>query len=486
MSIDETQSMANALMAEIVDFTGICNSTVPASEASFWSELAIFLSITPVDNPSRNARAILEHLGQPWDEDFIEADGEMPTYGALEAVHQAITQQRVRDPALIADSSSEPEEEEDDTGFDELGDVNVSDSGWSLSTVVDWIRQGRLILNPEWQRSFVWKPRKQQALIESILYGLPVPSFLIYKDSTGKFFVIDGRQRLETINRFTSPPEAAGERRLRFKTFNARQEGWRPGEHLNRAANKYYQNLPDDFKAKFDTQTLRVAILDVSLDQLYQIFKRYNTGSVALNAAEIRNAVYQSSPLHELMFRLAGEHRDTSRYLDSHEERVAEDLRQIMRGKALRYGAYDFLGRFFAFKHEDTGSVAKATNSFMHKYANANAETLEKYRQDFIAAFNATVSWYENPLIEPKINGQFHAWLATIQMVASDHCLQLIKSGVTDEPSVAQFIQQNWQAFATDKVLVEKQNSTNFWKLQKLWISEIENNVRLAPAVQAI
>lgn len=486
MPNEEMQSMTGALMAEIVDFTGICNSTVPDSEEVFWSELAIFKGASPNQIAAENARTVLESLGQPWDEDFIESDGEMPTFGALEAVHQALTQQRIRDAGATIDAPSDPEEEEDDTGFEELGNVTVNDSNWNVSTVVDWIRQGRIILNPEWQRSFVWKPRKQQALIESMLYGLPVPSFLIYKNAAGKLFVIDGRQRLETISRFTSTPEAPGERRLRFKTFNARQEGWRPNEYLNPAANKYYQDLPEDLKAKFDIQTLRVAILDVNLDQLYQIFKRYNTGSVALNAAEIRNAVYQSSPLHELMFRLAGEHRDPSRYLDDQEKNVAEDLRQLMRNKALRYGAYDFIGRFFAFKHEETGSVAKATNAFMHREANSDEQELEKYRQDFMAAFNATVRWYENPLIEPKIGGQFHAWLATIQMVASDHCLDLIATGKTDDVSVAKFISENWSSFATDQVLTEKQNSTNFWKFQKLWMNAIENNVCFAPPIPAI
>jgi len=474
MPIEDQSNMRSALMAEIVDITGICNSSVPDREIEFWSEMAIWKGLSPGQSAVDNARRVIEALGESWDEDFTEDDGQTPTFGALEAVHQALRQSRSRGADNAEESASDPDEEDDDSGFEALGAVSVNDGAWNVCTVMDFIKTGRIVLNPEWQRSFVWKPKKQRALIESMLYGLPVPSFLLYKDAAGKLFVIDGRQRLETISRFTSPREARGERRIRFKTFSARQDGWKPGEHLNSAANKFYEDLPDNLKTAFDTQTLRVAILDVNLDQLYQIFKRYNTGAVALNAAELRNAVYQSTPLHEFMFRLAGEHRDPKKYKDDEEKRVAEDLRQLMRNKALRYGAYDFLGRFFAFKHESTGSVAKATNSFMHREANSTSARLETFRKEFMAAFDATVRWYDYPLSEPHDGGQFHAWLATIQMVASDHCLSLIADRVTDEATIGAFISTNWNTFASNQVLLAKQNSTNFWKFQKMWIDQIE------------
>jgi hypothetical protein len=281
------------------------------------------------------------------------------------------------------------------------------------------------------------------------------------------------RQRLETINRFMQPRPARGQPRICFRTFSPKQEGWRPGQTLNSAANKYYDNLPEKFKTVFDLTSLRIAILDVPRAALYQIFKRYNTGSVALNAAEIRNAVYQLTDVHEMMFRLGGEYLDRSKYIDDAEREVAEDLRDIMKGRKERYGAYDFIGRFFAFSYQSTGSVAKATNGFMERELRANKERIEELRQEFIAAFRSTVRWYGYALTEPKQNGLFHSFLATIQMVSTREMLLQMKAGKVSEEKIEEVVKGEWPAFA-ELVLSEKQNSTNFWRFQDEWIKKLK------------
>lgn len=469
----DTNNIRATLMSEIVDAIKICNGLLPDTDQEFWRELALCLNKSPRGKSADNARLVLEALGESWEEDFIEEDGETPALSALEAIHAKISKRILTDAGLNF-GDDEPEEEEDDSGITTLGDININTQALNIGTAIDWIRTGHLTLNPEWQRSFVWPLRKQQALIESLLLKLPLPSFLLFKNKDNKLFVIDGQQRLETISRFTSPKPAIGEPRRRFKTFNSRQIGWKDGDYLNPVANKYYGDFPDNFRFLFEQSSLQIATLKVPGDQLYQIFKRYNTGAVSLNAAEIRNAVYQDSDLHKLMFRLAGEHRNLKRYEDEQERTVGEDLRGIMGNKSRRYGAYAFIGRVFAFKYEETGSVATATNAFMSRRSSDSYQDLEPLRQEFMAAFKATVDWYEYPLIEPKDGGRFHAWLATIQMVASYHCLNLIQSGKVSEDLIRTFIRENWEGFAINEVLEEKQNSTSFWKFQKLWIEKIQ------------
>lgn len=465
------------VIAEIIDITKVCGGVFPDDISDFWRELAIWRGAEPADTPAPNLRLILNSFDEEWDDDFLESDGETPSLGAIETIHALVaplTREALGGSVEVIDEAS-GEDDEDDDAIDASGDeISSQEANWSVTSVMNFIQRERLILNPEWQRSFVWKPRKQKALIESMLLGLPIPSFLLYKDRSGKLYVIDGRQRLETISRFMSPKEKAGERRMRFRTFGSKQEGWKQGQKLNPAANKYYDDLPDEFRTQFDTQPMRLAILDVSLSHLYQIFKRYNTGSVSLNAAEIRNAVYQSSPLHQMMFRLGGEHRSKEKYQDQEELRVGEDLRSIMRNKGLRYGTYDFIGRFFAFRYENTGSVSKATNSFMSKHFEGSEQTIEGLRRAFVDAFKATTEWYEFPLTEPKDDGQFHAFLATIQMVASSMCLDWIANGRVSEDTIKAHIDASWFKFSED-VLRAKQNSTTFWNTQKAWIAELES-----------
>jgi hypothetical protein len=460
------------LVAEIVDVTQICSGMVPDSMKMLWKELAIWRNISPDSDPALNARKVLESYDEAWDDDYAEDNG-APSLAALEAVHAAIMRAR-GSTDLPAELSEGQDSEEDEEFAPEERDIAASTDTWNIQNVIQMVREERIILNPEWQRSFVWKPRKQKALIESLLLGLPIPSFLLYKNrEEGMLYVIDGRQRLETISRFTHPKEKRGEPKVRFRTPGPTHEGWKPNQLLHAAAKKYYQDLPDKFKTQFDTRSVQVAILDVSLAHLYQIFKRYNTGSVALNAAEIRNAVFQRTPLHEMMFRLGGEHRDPARYLDKQEQSVAEDLRGIMKNKKDRYGGYDFVGRFFGFKYESTGSVAKATFNFMDREKDAGKARIEQFRQEFIDAFLSTARWYEYPLTEPDAKGAFHAFLATIQMVSSSRVIEFMRSGRTSEEKVSSFIGTRWREFAA-RVQQDKQNSTNFWKYQDEWIKELE------------
>ncbi len=469
------EQVSDSLIAEIVAETGVCGGVMPQTSAELWNELVIWKNLAPKDSPAKNVAMVLEALGEPWDDDFLNEDGS-PSLAALETVHaQVRSATQAADRPNVFDASSEEDEDDEFVVADQ--EIAANTALHNILNVIGWVREGRLNLNPDWQRSFVWKPRKQKALIESILLGLPIPSFLLYKDrESGQMSVIDGRQRLETVYRFTHPKEARGEPRLRFRTCSASQEGWRPGQFLNPAAAKFYHDLPNKFKTQFDTQNLQVAILDVPLAHLYQIFKRYNTGSVALNAAEIRNAVFQNSGLHEMMFRLGGEHRDPAKYADDEERRVAEDLRSIMKNKQSRYGAYDFVGRILAFAHETTGSVAKATFSFMSREHRADAERIESFRRKFLDAFTATADWYEHPLTEPRASGAFHAFLATIQMVSTIECLNEIRAGGLTEEAVRNYIRANWRQFAETEVLSQKQNSTNFWAMQRYWTKRLKES----------
>lgn len=54
------------------------------------------------------------------------------------------------------------------------------------------------------QREFVWNKSQADRFIESLLLGLPVPSIFLVKEPNGKFLVLDGQQRLRTLESFYS------------------------------------------------------------------------------------------------------------------------------------------------------------------------------------------------------------------------------------------------------------------------------------------
>ena len=69
-----------------------------------------------------------------------------------------------------------------------------------LPHVVDFI-EGRKWgnLRPEYQRRLRWDQKKKSKLIESFIMNVPVPPVFLYETILGRFEVMDGQQRLNSI-----------------------------------------------------------------------------------------------------------------------------------------------------------------------------------------------------------------------------------------------------------------------------------------------
>lgn len=87
----------------------------------------------------------------------------------------------------------------DDYPIDELA---IRDERRTAEDVVRRIAQGRFVMDPDFQRGFVWDVSKQSRLIESILMRIPLPVFYVAEDPKGRLIVVDGRQRLTSLQRF--------------------------------------------------------------------------------------------------------------------------------------------------------------------------------------------------------------------------------------------------------------------------------------------
>ena len=59
--------------------------------------------------------------------------------------------------------------------------------------------KGRLNIQPEFQRQFVWDKIKSSRLIESALLDIPIPIVYLSEEKDGKENVIDGQQRLTSF-----------------------------------------------------------------------------------------------------------------------------------------------------------------------------------------------------------------------------------------------------------------------------------------------
>ena len=84
--------------------------------------------------------------------------------------------------------------------------MTVTPQGISVQTAYRWFRDGRLVVNRQYQRKLVWTIVEKQRLIDSLLLDYPIPLFLLAEKGAGEgessFEIIDGLQRLNAIFSF--------------------------------------------------------------------------------------------------------------------------------------------------------------------------------------------------------------------------------------------------------------------------------------------
>jgi hypothetical protein len=73
---------------------------------------------------------------------------------------------------------------------------------FSVSTLLGMLDKGEVKI-PEFQRRYVWSDRQASRLIESLIIQCPIPVIYLNQERDETFSVIDGNQRLRSLERFT-------------------------------------------------------------------------------------------------------------------------------------------------------------------------------------------------------------------------------------------------------------------------------------------
>ncbi len=152
---------------------------------------------------------------------------------------------------------------------------------YSSNVGIDYTDLGdALILEPSFQREYVWNKPKKQQLIDSILLGIPIPTFYFSIDKNGNLLVVDGKQRINSILEFLegklSLPSS-----YRFLCLD------KDSKH-----DVHFKELESRVKRKFEDYPLTCYLVDSSVIPRFQneIFMRVNRGGERLTIQEIRNA----------------------------------------------------------------------------------------------------------------------------------------------------------------------------------------------------
>ncbi|QEH45274.1 DUF262 domain-containing protein [Aggregatibacter actinomycetemcomitans] len=146
----------------------------------------------------------------------------------------------------------------------------------TISDTYEKIQSGRLNLQPDFQRRFVWTPEHQEEFIGTILKGFPFPEIYVctdeydFENMRTSQKVIDGQQRLTTIRNYIS-----GDYEFSFKEL-------KPFAQLSQSEKKNFMS--------YQLVVRDIGYVDDSV--VKEIFRRINLTKFKLEDIEIHNAVY--------------------------------------------------------------------------------------------------------------------------------------------------------------------------------------------------
>ena len=243
--------------------------------------------------------------------------------------------------------------------------IRIDHQNINLGFLLEKLEYDEIDLMPDFQREGnLWNNIKKSQLIESILLGLPLPSFYFSVDSkTNKWQVVDGLQRLSTFKNFWID-----------KTLKL--EGL---EFLEDYDKKTYNDLSRADLRKISGFKVNLYVIEkeTPIEAKFLIFKRVNTGGLVLTPQEMRHALNQGIPsnfIKELSL-LASFKKATDNKISSKRQQDRDFVNRFVAFYLLGYED-NYKGELDTFLNEGMGELDKISG---------------KKRKDIKAAFDAAM-----------------------------------------------------------------------------------------------
>lgn len=190
--------------------------------------------------------------------------------------------------------------------------LNTTSYDYSVEFLVDLMsgKHPKIVLEVPFQRNFIWKADRSSQLIESVIMNVPIPPLYFAEEEDGRWLVLDGLQRLNTL-----------------LTFYQNEYALKGLDIIKELDGLKYKDIPPKAKSLLNDGLMRVNVIkkDSHEDIKYDIFMRLNKGAVSLNYQELRNCLYRGelndkvkqyvndTPLFPLLLKLKKPHE---RFLD--------------------------------------------------------------------------------------------------------------------------------------------------------------------------
>jgi hypothetical protein len=263
-------------------------------------------------------------------------------------------------------------EEFADEDTEEYYPVEYSISSYGADYPVDGLVkriEAESIYIPRFQRGYVWNLYRASRFIESLLLGLPVPAiFLSREEETQKLLVIDGQQRLRTLQYFYKGIFEPADRVFKLRGVQERFDGCT------------YNGLRIEDRRRLDDSILHAIIvkqekpLGEDPSSIYHIFERLNTGGVLLQPQEIRTCIF-----HGGFVRLLNELNENQHW------------RAIFGNPSSRMRDRELILRFFALLHR-AGDYSKPMKEFLNHFMEDHKNPPPEFEAMLKEKFDRTVA----------------------------------------------------------------------------------------------
>jgi hypothetical protein len=235
---------------------------------------------------------------------------------------------------------------------------------YSVEILANKVRSGDYVV-PQYQRAFTWEPPRRSKFLESLIMGLPIPFLFFWEMPSGQLEIVDGSQRLRTIEEFVLG---------NFRLGNLDQ--------LTDASGFTFKDLPESRQKKILNRSIRGIVLNENADEAARLdmFERINTGSKIPNPAEVRRGAL-AGPFLDLVIGLS---------TNTLFERLAPMSVHLLKSRERE----ELITRFFAYGDGYVGYRDRPADFIFNYTKAANARFMddaalrEEYQRRFLRTMN--------------------------------------------------------------------------------------------------